>query len=115
AVMTLSTIEIVLGVDNLVFIAIAVGRLPNHRRSRARRICQVLACGTRIALLVTLAHLARLDDETSGLFHLFGELISVRDLILLGGGIFLLIKGAMEIRDTIQGHNITKEDRKSVV
>jgi predicted tellurium resistance membrane protein TerC len=109
ALLTLSTLEIVLGVDNLVVIAIAVGRLPEHRRSRARRIGLVLACGTRIALLVTLAHLARLDDETSGLFHLFGELISVRDLILLGGGIFLLIKGAMEIRDTIRGHNITKE------
>lgn len=105
ALLTLTTLEIVLGVDNLVFIAIAVGRLPDHRRSGARRIGLVLACVTRIALLVTLAHLARLNDESAGLFDLFGETISIRDLILLGGGIFLLIKGAMEIRDAIRGGN----------
>lgn len=109
ALLTLTTLEIVLGVDNLVFIAIAVGRLPEARRSRARRIGLVLACATRILLLVTLAHLARLNDDSAGLFDLFGETISVRDLILIGGGVFLLIKGAMEIRDAIRGDNDSGE------
>ncbi len=101
ALLTLSTLEIVLGVDNLVFISIAVGRLPKMQRPRARRIGLVLACGTRIALLVTLAHLARLDDTHMKLFTAFGKIISVRDLIMIGGGLFLLVKGAMEIWDAI--------------
>jgi predicted tellurium resistance membrane protein TerC len=101
ALLTLSTLEIVLGVDNLVFISIAVGRLPKTRRSNARRIGLVLACGTRILLLLALAHLARLDDTRMKLFTLFGQIISVRDLIMIGGGLFLLVKGAMEIWDAI--------------
>ena len=101
ALLTLSTLEIVLGVDNLVFISIAVGRLPQAQHSRARRIGLVLACGTRILLLLVLAHLARLDDTHTRLFALFGEVISIRDLIMIGGGIFLLVKGAMEIHAAI--------------
>jgi predicted tellurium resistance membrane protein TerC len=101
ALLTLSTLEIVLGVDNLVFISIAVGRLPKHKRSLARRIGLVLACGTRILLLLVLAHLARLDDTHLKLFTAFGKIISVRDLIMVGGGLFLLVKGAMEIWDAI--------------
>lgn len=101
ALLTLSTLEIVLGVDNLVFISIAVGRLPQERRSRARRFGISLACLTRIGLLVVLAHLARLDDTHAGLFKLFGQIISIRDLILIGGGLFLVVKGLLEIRDAI--------------
>ena len=101
ALLTLSTLEIVLGVDNLVFISIAVGKLPQERRSSARRIGLVFACLTRILLLVSLAHLARLDDRTSSLFHLFGQIISIRDLVLIGGGIFLVVKGVMEIFEAI--------------
>ncbi len=101
ALLTLSTLEIVLGVDNLVFISIAVGRLPKTQRPRARRIGLVLACGTRILLLITLAHLARLDDTHMKLFTVGGKIISVRDLIMIGGGLFLLVKGAMEIWDAI--------------
>lgn len=101
ALLTLSTLEIVLGVDNLVFISIAVGRLPQAQHSRARRIGLALACLTRIALLLVLAHLAGLDDTHAHLFALFGQVISVRDLIMIGGGIFLLVKGAMEIYDAI--------------
>ncbi len=101
ALLTLSTLEIVLGVDNLVFISIAVGRLPPERRSSARRFGISLACLTRIGLLVVLAHLARLDDKHAGLFSAFGQVVSVRDLILLGGGLFLLVKGLTEIRDAI--------------
>jgi predicted tellurium resistance membrane protein TerC len=103
ALLSLSTLEIVLGVDNLVFISIAVGRLPEARRSLARKLGLSFACLTRIALLVVLAHLARMDDTNSPLFHVGGQIISIRDLIMTGGGVFLLVKGAMEIHETIYG------------
>lgn len=101
ALLTLATLEIVLGVDNLVFISIAVGRLPKEQRPSARRFGLALACLTRIGLLVVLAQMARLDDAHLRLFTAFGKVISVRDLIMMGGGVFLLIKGAMEIRDAV--------------
>ena len=113
ALFTLSTLEIVLGVDNLVFISIAVGRLPQAQHSRARRIGLVLACGTRILLLLVLAHLARLDDTHAHLFALFGKVISVRDLIMIGGGVFLLVKGAMEIHDAIYNEPPPSPERAS--
>jgi len=103
ALLTLSTLEIVLGVDNLVFISIAVGALPPERRSRARKLGLGFACITRILLLLSLAHLARMDDRSSSLFHLFGQVISIRDLVLIGGGIFLVVKGIMEILESIGG------------
>src|SRR6476469_5289227 len=97
---TLSAIEIVLGIDNLVFISIAVSRLPPVARDRARRFGIAVACITRIALLLTLAWLAGLTDP---LFEVFGRGISIRDLVLIVGGIFLLVKGTGEIRDLIAG------------
>jgi predicted tellurium resistance membrane protein TerC len=103
ALFTLSTLEIVLGVDNLVFISIAVSRLPAEQRPLARKVGLAFACLTRIALLVTLAHFARMDDKHMPLFSLFGKVISVRDLILGGGGVFLIVKGIMEIVDAIRG------------
>ena len=101
ALLTLSTLEIVLGVDNLVFISIAVGRLPKHQRPRGRRLGLALACVTRIGLLLVLAHLATLDDKHMHLFTLWNQAISVRDLIMIGGGVFLIVKGSMEIHDAI--------------
>ena len=101
ALLTLSTLEIVLGVDNLVFISIAVGRLPAELRPKARRFGLALACVTRVALLVVLAKMARLDDTHLRLFEIWGKVISLRDVIMIGGGVFLLIKGAMEIVDAI--------------
>jgi len=101
ALLTLSTLEIVLGVDNLVFIAIAVGRLPHGQRPRARRLGLALACITRIGLLLVLAHLAGMDDTHMRLFTVLQKPISVRDLIMIGGGVFLIVKGSMEIRDAI--------------
>lgn len=97
---TLSTIEIVLGIDNLVFISIAVGKLPVEQREFARKFGIAVACITRIGLLLTLAWLARL---TADLFMLFGQGVSVRDLILILGGLFLLVKGGMEIREQVTG------------
>ena len=97
---TLSALEIVLGIDNLVFISIAVGKLPEERRDVARKFGIAVACITRIALLISLAFLARMQTE---LFHLFGMGFSVRDLVLILGGVFLLVKGSLEIRDLISG------------
>lgn len=103
---TLSTLEIVLGVDNLVFISIAVSRLPPERRSSARKFGIALACISRIALLVSLAFLARMHRD---LFSLFGQGISVRDLVMVLGGIFLIVKGIMEIRDLIAGEHESED------
>jgi predicted tellurium resistance membrane protein TerC len=100
ALITLAVLEIVLGVDNLVFISISVSKLPPERRSMARRFGLALACLTRILLLVTLVELARL---TQPLFVLFGREVSMRALVLIAGGLFLLVKGTLEIRDAIQG------------
>jgi len=97
---TLSALEIVLGIDNLVFISIAVSKLPEHQRPLARRIGIAVACITRIALLVSLAFLSRMERE---LFAVGDMGISVRDLVLILGGIFLLVKGVMEIRELISG------------
>jgi len=96
----LSALEIVLGVDNLVFISIAVGRLPEARRPSARRIGIAVACITRILLLISLAHLARMNET---LFTVAGIGISIRDLVLILGGAFLLVKGTMEIRELVGG------------
>ena len=103
---TLSAIEIVLGIDNLVFISIAVSKLPPHQREKARKFGIAVACITRIALLLTLAWLAGL---TSDLFRLFGQGISVRDLVLILGGLFLLVKGSMEIKDLIIGEDESED------
>ena len=97
---TLSALEIVLGIDNLVFISIAVGRLPEAQRPLARKFGIAVACITRILLLVMLAFLARMEED---LFVLFGMGISFRDLVLILGGVFLLVKGSLEIRDLISG------------
>ncbi len=103
---TLSTIEIVLGIDNLVFISIAVSRLPHERRERARKFGIAAACVTRILLLLTLAYLAHMKQE---IFSVFGHGFSIRDLVLVLGGIFLVFKGIMEIRDQVAGEDESED------
>lgn len=103
---TLSAIEIVLGIDNLVFISIAVSKLPYAQREKARKFGIAVACLSRIALLLTLAWLAGL---TSDLFSIFGQGISVRDLVLILGGVFLLVKGTGEIRDIVKGEHESED------
>ena len=100
SLLTLATLEIVLGIDNLVFISIAVSRLPPERRPAARKFGLMLACVTRILLLLSLAFLARMQ---ANLFSLLGQDFSIRDLVLIGGGLFLLVKGTMEIHDAVEG------------
>lgn len=97
---TLSAIEIVLGIDNLVFISIAVSKLPPQQREVARKFGIAVACITRIGLLLTLAWLAGLTDD---LFSLFDMGISIRDLVLILGGAFLLYKGVKEILELVKG------------
>ncbi|GAB3378348.1 TerC family protein [Lysobacter fragariae] len=103
---TLSAIEIVLGIDNLVFISIAVSKLPLVQREKARKFGIAVACLTRIGLLLTLAWLAGLTQD---LFRLFGQGISVRDLVLILGGVFLLVKGTSEIKDLIIGEGESED------
>ena len=104
--LTLSAIEIVLGIDNLVFISIAVSKLPLEQREKARKFGIAVACVSRIGLLLTLAWLAGLTHD---LFALFGQGISVRDLVLILGGAFLLVKGTMEIRDLVVGEGVEED------
>jgi len=100
ALFTLAMLEIVLGVDNLVFISIAVSKLPPEQRPKARKFGLALACLTRIGLLLSLAFLAGMKEN---LFSLFGQNFSIRDIVLIAGGLFLLVKGTMEIHDSVEG------------
>ncbi len=100
SLITLTALEIVLGIDNLVFISILSNRLPAHQQTRARRVGLALAVITRLALLFSIAWLA---GVTEPLFTLAEHPVSLRDLILLGGGLFLLAKGTTEIHHTVDG------------
>ncbi|HSP91625.1 MAG TPA: TerC family protein [Vicinamibacterales bacterium] len=102
ALVTLTSLEIVLGVDNVIFISILAGKLPLAQQSRARRIGLFMAMFMRIALLFSISWLIRL---TAPLFGLFGHEFSGRDLILLAGGLFLIAKATYEIHDKIEGED----------
>ena len=97
---TLTLLELVLGIDNIVFITILAGRLPAEKRSRARHLALMLALGMRIALLLSLAWVIGLTDPV---FSLGSLAISGRDLILVGGGLFLLAKSTHEIHQKLEG------------
>lgn len=99
ALVTLTAMEIVLGIDNVVFIAILVGRLPERQRGTARRLGLVLALGIRIGLLFTISWMMGL---TAPLVTGLGHAVSGRDLILLGGGLFLIFKATWEIYDKVE-------------
>jgi predicted tellurium resistance membrane protein TerC len=100
AFVTLSLLEIILGFDNIIFISILVGRLPAQHQEKARVTGLALAMLTRIALLFSIVWLTRL---TKPLFHFGDQGVSGRDLILLGGGLFLLAKSVSEIHHTLEG------------
>lgn len=100
ALATLTLLEIVLGVDNIIFISILCGRVPEAQRARARTIGLILAMATRIALLFSITWLMTL---TAPLFSVFAKEVSGRDLILIGGGLFLLWKSVHEIHDSLEG------------
>lgn len=100
ALITLTALEIVLGVDNVIFISILAGKLPAAQQPRARRLGLAGAMLTRIALLASLAWMIRL---TQPLFALVGHEVSGRDLILIAGGLFLLAKSTTEIHERLEG------------
>ena len=100
ALATLTALEIVLGIDNIVFITILVGRLPENQRQRARVIGLGFAMGTRIALLLVITWIMGLQAV---LFEVLDVDISGRDLILVGGGLFLLAKATLEIHNSLEG------------
>ena len=100
ALITLTVLEIVLGIDNIIFISILAGKLPAHQQGRARSLGLLAAMGTRVLLLFSLAWMIRL---TAPLFTPFGHAFSGRDLILLLGGLFLLAKATFEIHDKLEG------------
>ena len=100
ALITLTILEIVLGVDNVIFISILSSKLPGSQQGPARRIGLLAAMGMRILLLLSIVWIIRL---TAPLFVILGRPISGRDLILMGGGLFLLAKATIEIHDGLEG------------
>jgi len=111
AFLTLTALEIVLGVDNIVFIAILAGRLPKEDRAAARQIGLAVALGTRLALLATLFYLSHLETKTG--IEIFGRDLSWRDLVLGGGGLFLIWKAIVEMNEAIRPHKVKRKEGKS--
>jgi len=110
ALLTLTLLEIVLGIDNVIFISILAGKLPVEQQDKARRIGLMLALGTRILLLLSLAWIIKL---TKPFFTVLGQGISGRDLILIVGGLFLIAKSTHEIHDKLEGEESQGEQRKT--
>ena len=100
SLLTLTFLEIVLGIDNIVFISVLAAKLPENQQAKARQIGLFLALGTRLLLLFGLSIIVKL---TNPLFEVFGHGVSGRDLILLIGGLFLLAKGTHEIHEKLEG------------
>ena len=107
---TLTALEIVLGVDNIIFISILVGRLPTEQRAKARRLGLLMAMGMRILLLLSLAWVMGL---TAPLFSVLGKAVSGRDLILIVGGLFLLWKSVHEIHNSLEGGHEAQEQGRA--
>lgn len=100
ALLTLTVLEVVLGLDNVIFISILSGKLPASQQKKARSIGLAMAMIMRVLLLLSLAWIVKL---TAPIFTILGQEISGRDLILLGGGLFLLAKATHEIHDKLEG------------
>ena len=100
SLITLTLLEVVLGIDNLVFLSIIAARAPADQRRKVQKLGLLGALVTRLLLLVSIAWMASL---TKPLFDIFGQTFSWRDLVLLGGGLFLLAKGTTEIHQSVEG------------
>ncbi len=111
AFLTLTALEIVLGIDNIIFISILVSRLPIEQQPKARFFGLALAMLTRIMLLLSITWVMRLNSD---LFNLLGQGISGRDLILFFAGLFLLYKSSMEIYHGLEGEDETLNEPKSM-
>ncbi|MDI7775786.1 TerC family protein [Asticcacaulis sp. EMRT-3] len=111
ALLTLIVMEIVLGIDNLVFISILTNKLPEHQRGKARAIGMFAALGLRVALLGSIFIIVSLKKP---IFELFGHGFSWRDLILIAGGLFLLYKAITEIIESTEGHKKASDEKPQV-
>jgi len=100
SLLTLIALEVILGIDNVIFISILANKLPEHQQKKARRYGLILAMVLRLGLLAMVAWIMKLDDD---LFTLFNQGISAKDLILIVGGLFLLYKSASEIYHKMEG------------
>jgi predicted tellurium resistance membrane protein TerC len=109
ALATLTLLEIVLGIDNIIFISILSGKLPQEQRARGRRLGLVAAMGMRLVLLASLQWLSHLSTE---LLVVGGHPVTARDVILLGGGLFLLAKATYEIHQNLEGSEPGLEGRQ---
>ena len=112
SLLTLTALEIVLGIDNIIFISIMASKLPAHRQQSARKVGLALALITRLALLASIAWVATL---TQPLFTVIEWEVSGRDLILIVGGLFLLAKGTMEIHHNVEGETEEEHATKKAV
>jgi predicted tellurium resistance membrane protein TerC len=108
SLVTLTLMEIVLGIDNIVFLSILVAKLPANQQNKARTIGLILALGMRLGLLMTLSWIMRLTEPFFTL-PFIDRGISGRDLILLGGGLFLIAKSSHEIYDKLEAHHEEKK------
>jgi predicted tellurium resistance membrane protein TerC len=109
ALATLTALEIVLGIDNIIFISILVAKLPAHQRQFARTVGLSLAMITRLLLLFSLAWIMRLTEP---FVTIFGYGITGRDVILIGGGLFLIVKAVLEIHNSLEGEIEEEKDIK---
>ncbi|MCW7502668.1 TerC family protein [Leptospira paudalimensis] len=112
ALLTLTSLEIVLGIDNIIFISILSARLPKTKQKKARQIGLILAMGTRILLLFSLSFIMKL---TTPLFTILEQTISGRDIILILGGLFLIAKSTTEIHHKLEGDSIVGDDSKKQI
>lgn len=108
SLLALTFLEIVLGIDNIVFLAVSVARLPADKQARARRIGLWMAMVMRIVMLFGLALLTHME---AALFSAFGHDFTIESLVLIGGGLFLLAKGTMEVHHSVEGDH----DQKKIV
>jgi predicted tellurium resistance membrane protein TerC len=112
SLLTLIALEVVLGIDNIIFISILAGKLPQHQQKKARNYGILLAMVMRLGLLAAISFIMKLDKE---LFRLFGNSISGKDLILILGGLFLLYKSSKEIYHKMEGENEDAEKKIKAV
>ena len=106
SLLTLTVMEIVLGIDNIIFLSIVTGKLPEAQQASARRVGLLLALGMRILLLFSISWIIGLEEPV---FEALGQGVSWRDLVLLAGGVFLLYKGTVEVHEMTEGEHPEEE------
>lgn len=107
SLLTLTLLEVILGIDNVIFVSIIMGRMPQQDRKKARLNWMIFGIATRILLLMMLGWL--LQQKGKPLFHVFGNPIDLASLVMIGGGLFLLFKTVMEIHHKLEGDEEAKE------